>query len=83
MYNNSWSKVPETERFISPYEGVNKVKRGYFAYNTHPHVSYPLIERIFDNKEICELMEVNLARSVLYGFWVRLNGSLHEIFKIE
>lgn len=81
MYNNSWSKIPESKRFIVPEEGVKKIRQGYFAYNTHPHVSYPLIERSFDNKEICELKEVNLARNQ-NGFFVRLNSSLIETWKI-
>lgn len=65
-----------------PKEGMKLVKKGGFAYHMHPEVGYPFIDRTFSNREICELMEVHLARPTLSTFAVTMNSSFLEIAKI-
>lgn len=74
-------KIPENKKFVPAPEGIENVRKGYYAYNTHPDVSYPIINTKYDNKEICELTEVTLAKS-LNGFFIRTNNSFAKMWKI-
>lgn len=65
-----------------PEVGINLVRKGGFAYHTHPHIGYPLIEKMFDNREICEMMEVHVATPTLTFMGVRYNSSIVEITRI-
>ncbi|KAJ8664941.1 hypothetical protein QAD02_006603 [Eretmocerus hayati] len=82
FYNNTWLKIPEEERYMEPEEGIQLVKEGGFAYHTHPEVAYPFIDSTFDNREICELMEVHLANPTKSTFAVTLNSSFTEIARV-
>ena len=70
------------DRFISPEKGMQLVKKGGFAYHTHPEVGYPYVNRLFDNREICELTEVHLAKPTFRSIAVPYNSSFVEISKI-
>ena len=65
-----------------PEKAAYLIRAGGFAYHTHPDVIYPLINRLFDNYEVCELMEVHLAHPTFSTFAVNTNSSLAEILKI-
>lgn len=81
FYNRSWKRVPDLDKFKSPDYGIKMIQRGSYAYHTQPDVSYPTIERTFNNMEICELTEVHLIKLVTM-FVVGYNNSLFELQKI-
>ncbi|XP_058790928.1 ionotropic receptor 75a-like [Phymastichus coffea] len=81
FYLTRWSKIPESQRFISPEKGMSLVLKGGFAYHTHPEISYPYIERHFDHRKICEIQEVHLIRPVQLSLFVHINSSFIEMFK--
>ncbi|XP_058798949.1 ionotropic receptor 75a-like [Phymastichus coffea] len=82
FYVKRWSLVSEKNRFLPPEEGLPLVKLGGFAYHTHPDVAYPFIERHFENREVCELTEVNFIQPNWSGFAVRFNSSIIEMSRI-
>ena len=65
-----------------PEIGMKLVAQGGFAYHTHPDVAYPFIEKTYENREICELMEVNLGGPFFTQFAVTMNSSLVEIGRV-
>lgn len=67
---------------MPPNVGMKMVQKGGFAYHTHPNVGYPFIEKMYDNREICELMEVNVARPIETAFGLKWNSTLVEISRI-
>ncbi|XP_043464553.1 uncharacterized protein LOC122499990 [Leptopilina heterotoma] len=82
FYRNKWLKIPELQRYLLPREGINLVQQGKIAYHTDPIVGYPLIGKLFDNQEICELTEVHLVPPTEFCFFVSRNGTFFEISKI-
>lgn len=81
IYNNSWKKIPEDQKFVQPPEGIRQLQKGFYAYHTHPDFIYPIIERLFSNREICELNEVHLS-FVDTGIAIRYNGSFTELWRV-
>lgn len=81
LYNHSWKKIPESKQFTSLEHGVQKVQKGYYAYHADPDNIYPIIEKTFSNKEICELAEVHLLNSAAY-LAVRKYSPYFEMQKI-
>lgn len=77
-----WLKTPEKDRFLHPDQGMRLVRQGGFAYHTHPDVVYPYINKLYGNREICEITEVNLARLTYSTMAVTYNSSLAEFMKI-
>lgn len=73
--------MPEEDKFRAPEYGIRQVKKGAYAYHTHPDISYAIIEKLFDNREICELTEVYIYRSFT-TFAVNYNSSFFEISKV-
>lgn len=67
---------------MDPEKAMKLVQNGGFAYHTHPDVSYPIINKYFSNREICELTEVHLARPTQAGFAVKYNSTFVEMFRI-
>ena len=65
-----------------PAEGIKRVFDGGFAYNTEPNTGYPHIERLFDNRKICELTEVNIVPPMDMALFVGKDGPFFEIGKI-
>lgn len=82
FFENKWKLVPEKEKFMVPEKALPLVAKGGFAYHTHPDVGYPYIGRFYENREICELTEVHLARPTLSAFAVNYNSTFVEILRI-
>ncbi|XP_044265374.1 ionotropic receptor 75a-like [Tribolium madens] len=49
--------------FYEPWEGLDLVKQGGFAFHVETSTAYPIIEETFTNEEICELEEVQMYRT--------------------
>ncbi|XP_011502568.1 PREDICTED: uncharacterized protein LOC105365964 [Ceratosolen solmsi marchali] len=82
FYHNYWLKLPESLRYMEPETGIRLVQKGGFAYHTHPDISYPYIEKLLDNREICELNEVHLGWPTNTAFGVTYNSSFQELSRI-
>lgn len=82
FYNNYWLNISEQDRFMHPDFAMKLVKRGGFAYHTHPDVAYPFVDLSFDNREICELTEVHLVRPTLSTFAVNYNSTIVELARV-
>lgn len=82
FYYNRWIKVPESEKFLDVNTGMKKVLEGDFAYHTDVNNAFPLIERLFDNKQVCQLTAVHLVWPTEAAFFVALNGSFTELSKV-
>ncbi|KAL7290086.1 hypothetical protein TKK_0015813 [Trichogramma kaykai] len=82
FYKNYWPTLPKSKWFIPPKDRIKLVKDGGFAYHTHPKVGYPHIEQTFENHEICELTEVDLAQKIFTAFAVTWNSSIVEIGRV-
>lgn len=81
FYNKSWLKIPKNKQFVLPETGLKLVKTTNLAYHTHPDLSYSIIEKTFDNREICELTEVHTMKS-LSAFVLPLNTTFFELMKV-
>ncbi|XP_035732024.1 uncharacterized protein LOC118446003 [Vespa mandarinia] len=81
FYENRWLKLPQSMRYLPMEKGLNHVAKGGFAYHTLTESAYPYIERTFETRIICELMEVHLFRTTL-GLWTRKNGPFTEMLRI-
>ncbi|XP_014602151.1 PREDICTED: glutamate receptor 1-like [Polistes canadensis] len=81
FYQNRWLKLSESTRHLPIEEGLNRVAQGGFAYHTLTESAYPYIEKTFETRMICELMEVHLLRTTL-GLWTRQNSPFTEILRI-
>ncbi|XP_024877158.1 uncharacterized protein LOC112458015 [Temnothorax curvispinosus] len=77
-----WDDLPESKRFIPVADGVERIKKGDFAYHGDPDSIYPAIEREFDKQMICQLTEVHLLQPTELGLWSNLKSHFHEISKI-
>lgn len=66
---------------MTPEEGMASVLKGGFAYHTHPEMSYPYVERHFDDRKICELQEVHLIGPLQLSIFVHINSSFTEMLK--
>ncbi|XP_051157048.1 glutamate receptor ionotropic, kainate 1-like [Leptopilina boulardi] len=82
FYKKKWLKIPKAKRYLLPSEGIRQVLDGKIAYHTDPIVGYPLIGKLFNNQQICELTEVHLVPPTEFCFFVSRNGSFFEISKI-
>ncbi|XP_058795062.1 ionotropic receptor 75a-like [Phymastichus coffea] len=82
FYHNYWLKLPKSERFMEPENGMALVQKGGFAYHIHPDVAYTLIEKSYINREICELMEVHLSRPQNTMFGVNNNCTYAELVRV-
>ncbi|XP_058795001.1 ionotropic receptor 75a-like isoform X2 [Phymastichus coffea] len=77
-----WQKVPEADKFMLPEKGMQLAKTGGFAYHTHPDVGYPYVNRLYDNRQTCELTEVHLGRLTYRSIAVAYNSSFAEIARV-
>ena len=75
-------KIPESKRLLSFNDGIRLVQKGGFAYHTQPDPAYSYIGKNFDNREICELTEVHLARYRLLAMWVSKNCTFVEMLRV-
>ncbi|XP_032671693.1 ionotropic receptor 75a-like [Odontomachus brunneus] len=76
-----WERVPESKRYLSLAEGLNKVAEGGIAYHTTIDSAYPYIERNFQPRMICEMTEVHLFRAVL-ALWTRRRSPFTPLFRV-
>ena len=60
-------------------KGLELVKRGGYAFHVIAFDAYPIIDRKFSNKEVCELTEVHLARPHFEAIGVSKNFTFTEI----
>ncbi|XP_076766931.1 ionotropic receptor 75a-like [Xylocopa sonorina] len=81
FYDNRWSKIPESEKYLPLNEGLNRVAKGLFAYHAMVDSAYPYIEHSFNYRSICELTEVHLFRGVL-AFYARRQSPFTELMKV-
>ena len=81
FYTTRWINIPEAKQFMEPEKAMRLVQDGGFAYHMHPDVGYPLINKFYSNREICELMEVHLAHPTYSTFAVGINSSITELIK--
>ncbi|XP_058794787.1 ionotropic receptor 75a-like [Phymastichus coffea] len=79
---DKWMKIPEPEQFMYPEKAMTLVRKGGFAYHTHPDVSYPIIDKTFTFREICELMEVHPVAPAYSTLSVNYNSTFVELTKI-
>lgn len=82
FYENKWKYVPLTGQYTEPEKAMEFVRKGGFAYHTHPEVGYQFINRYFTNREICELTEIHLLRPTSNCFAVNPNNTFIEILKV-
>ncbi|XP_031780583.1 ionotropic receptor 75a-like [Nasonia vitripennis] len=82
FYYKRWIKVPENEQFMSPAIGIRRILQGDFAYHTDVNVAYPMIEKLFDNQQICQLTSVYLIRPTDSSIFVASNSSFVELIKV-
>lgn len=81
FYFNRWIKIPDSQKFLPPQEGMERVKKGGFAYHTVLEIGYSYVGRHFSEREICELTEVHLVRPTLLSMCVNSNSSFVEMLK--
>ncbi|KAF3421431.1 hypothetical protein E2986_11280 [Frieseomelitta varia] len=81
FYNNCWTKIPESDRYLPLEEGLNRVAEGRLAYHTMIDSAYPYIEHSFNRRSICELTEVHLFRAIL-AFYARHRSPFTELMKV-
>lgn len=67
---------------MSPPVGIRRILQGDFAYHTDVNVAYPVIERLFDNQQICQLTMVYLVRPTDSSIFTATNGSFAELMKV-
>ncbi|XP_058795061.1 ionotropic receptor 75a-like [Phymastichus coffea] len=83
FYENYWKPtVPDREWYLEPEIGIRLVKKGGFAYHTHPEIAYLLIEKLFDHREICELVEVDLGGPFFTSFAFNFNSTVIDIGRV-
>lgn len=81
FYDNCWTKIPESYKYLPLEEGLNHVAEGRLAYHTMTDSAYPYIEHTFNHRSICELTEVHLFRAVL-AFYARHHSPFTELMKV-
>ncbi|XP_014475979.1 PREDICTED: uncharacterized protein LOC106745162 isoform X2 [Dinoponera quadriceps] len=81
-FKRYWNDLPDAGKFISIEDGVQRMKKGGFAFHADPDDIYPSIDLEFDKQMICQLTEVHLLQPSELGLWSNLRSHLHEISKI-
>lgn len=65
------NKIKPKSEYLLAKDGVEKIKKGHYAFFTDPATSYWLINDIFTEKEKCDLTELPLHRPETTGYLVR------------
>lgn len=60
LYNTKIKHAANKSNFLLPDEGLKKVEAGGYAFHTQTSTAYPIIEKTFEEKWICELAEVQM-----------------------
>jgi len=82
FFKGYWNRIPESKRFLSIEDGVERIKKGGFAYHADPDDIYPTLGFALDEQMICQLTEVHLLQPSELGLWCNLDSHFHEIAKI-
>ena len=67
---------------MRPPQGIRRVQKEDFAYHTDVNNAYPLIERLFDNQQVCQLTMVYLIEPIDSNIMVAVNNSFTEMTKV-
>ncbi|XP_023245946.1 uncharacterized protein LOC111643068 [Copidosoma floridanum] len=82
FYYKQWVNVPEDEKFLPAHVGIRRILQGDFAYHIDVNVAYPMIERLFDNQQTCQLTMVYLVRPLDSSIFMASNNSFVELAKV-
>ncbi|XP_058794988.1 ionotropic receptor 75a-like [Phymastichus coffea] len=82
FYENYWKKIPESKQYLVPEVGMSLVRKGGFAYHTHVEIAYLYIDRFFEHREICEIIEVHLGGPLITAFGVHLNSTFVDMARV-
>ncbi|XP_008196049.3 ionotropic receptor 75a [Tribolium castaneum] len=63
LFNKKIKFSNNNSGFYEPWDGLDLVKQGGFAFHVETSTAYPIIEETFTNEEICELEEVQMYRT--------------------
>lgn len=77
------SKIYRTNKFLTPEEGIRKVKEGGYGYHTETTTAYPLIARMYDQKEICDLNEIDFIPPGPMSLFLQKESQYKELFMIR
>ncbi|KAB0803659.1 hypothetical protein PPYR_00629 [Photinus pyralis] len=80
LYNRKIKQPHNKTNFLPPPEGLDKVKTGGFAFHTQTSTSYPIVERVFEERAICELAEVQLYKPLYAHMPLSKKSPLREMF---
>lgn len=62
-------------------EGIEKVRHGHFAYHVLLSSAFPIIVKTFDQKELCDLTEIDFVPRGDVSFLAPKNSQYQELFQ--
>lgn len=68
--------------FFTAEEGMEKVRKGGFAYHTQLDTGYPIVAKTFDQNAICDISNIPMIPQVFAGIMVRKKSQYKELFHI-
>lgn len=71
-----------TDNFMSLEDGVQKMKKGLFAFHMETPVGYRLVSKYFSEAEKCDLREIPFADIQSPYFLTRKHTVFKEILRI-
>lgn len=77
------SKKITDSTFIDSATGLQRIRRGNFAYNCERNVAYNLIRDTFDFTEVCDLNEVESMPTQFVDHVVRKDSHFRELFSLR
>lgn len=77
-----WSKIPESEKFLPPEEGMKRVTQGNFAYHSDPDTTYKYIPKYFNDQMICKMNEVHMMKKLSSSFYAHRRSPFIEMMKV-
>lgn len=85
IQNINRTKIYEHGRpnFWSIEDGMSKVKHGGFAYHTEVSSAYALIAKSYNQKEICDLNEIDFLPPGLMTMMLPKNSQYTKLFMIR
>lgn len=75
-------KVTE-KTFVNSTVGLQRVRRGNFAFNCERNVAYTLIRNTFGSSEVCDLNELESMPTQFVDHVVRKDSPFRELFKVK
>ncbi|XP_055699183.1 glutamate receptor 3-like [Phlebotomus papatasi] len=83
IYETKIAPPGKKEKFLSPSEGIAKVRQGLFAFYTEGTRGYKLIEETFYESEKCGLMEIEYLQFTDPWFSIQKNSPYKEVMKVS